>query len=398
VNPSEQKALLLIEKLEAAGYEARFVGGCVRDAVMGRKLGDIDLATTSTPDETTRVLKDAGLQVVPTGIDHGTVTAVVEGVGFEITTLRQDIETDGRHAKVIFTKSWEQDAKRRDFTLNTLSRDKSGKIHDYVGGYQDALDGYIRFVGDARERIKEDYLRILRFFRFQATHGKGLPEEEALKACHEGAAHLKDLSRERVWKELKKLLAANDPYPAYQRMQDCGVAHKILPEGHPQRLEKLVALEGTLKAYARDPMLRLAALTHGEKTESEMLEERFALSNNESKNVSLFLDYSREKESEMGEKEVGRLAYRYGLDKAGKILLLAGVLGAQFDWDFLAKVLEKTHVKTFPLKGEDVLALGLKSGPEVGEILHKVEAWWIENGFTPDRAACLVELKKRAGR
>jgi poly(A) polymerase len=394
VTPSEQKALRLIEILGAANVEARFVGGCVRDAVMGLPTGEIDLAAAATPDEVTAILQKAKVRVEPTGIAHGTITAVIEGTGIEITSLREDIETDGRHAKVTFTKDWEKDAKRRDFTLNSLSRDAKGKLHDYTGGWQDAKDRVIRFVGEPKDRIKEDYLRILRFFRFQATHGTALPAEEALKACHEAAAHLKDLSRERIWKELKKLLAAADPYPAFKMMSDAGVTHKILPEAEAYRLEKLVAVEKHLPDQARDPVLRLAALVHGEKTGAEVLEQRFALSKNETKNLGLLLDFSPEKPGLFEAKNVREMAYRYGADLAGKFLLLGSVLGAQFHWESVVKVLHKWEPISLPIKGDDLLALGVTPGPGMGELLREVEGWWIEADFAPNHTSCLEKAKE----
>ncbi|HVY12810.1 MAG TPA: CCA tRNA nucleotidyltransferase, partial [Alphaproteobacteria bacterium] len=366
--PAEKHALTLIKTLRDAGHETRFVGGCVRDAVLGRKIADIDLASTATPDEVTAALTKAGIRVEPTGLAHGTVTAVIDGMGIEITTLREDVETDGRHARVIFTKDWEKDARRRDFTLNAMFRDAEGKIHDFVGGWQDAQDGYIRFVGDARARIKEDYLRVLRFFRFQATHGKALPDEETLAACHAAAAHLKDLSRERIWKELKKLLAAPNPHPAWKMMSEAGVAQKILPEAHGFRLEQLAQAEKTFSSVAGDPILRLAALVYGDKTEAEALAQRFALSQKEARDLGIFLDFQPEKAAPFSPKKVHALAYLYSTDIAGKFLLLAAVFGAQFDWESAAKVLEKTRPQSFPLKGEDLLALGISPGPRVGEI------------------------------
>jgi poly(A) polymerase len=393
VTPSETKALQLIKILEAANVETRFVGGCVRDEVMGRPVGEIDLAAAATPDEVTSILQKAKVRVEPTGIAHGTVTAVVEGTGIEITSLREDIETDGRHAKVTFTKDWEKDAKRRDFTLNSLSKDASGKLHDYTGGWQDAKDGVIRFVGDPRDRIKEDYLRVLRFFRFQATHGSALPAEEALKACHDAAVHLKDLSRERIWKEFKKLLAAADPYPSFKMMADTGVAQKILPEAQVWRLEKLVEMEKRLPSLAKDPVLRLATLVHGEKTGAEVLEQRFALSKNETKNLGLLLDFSPEKPGLFESKSLREQAYQYGVDLTGKFLLLSGVLGAQFRWESVVEVLHKWEPVSFPLKGEDLLALGVNPGPDMGELLRGIEGWWIEADFAPDRAACLEKAK-----
>jgi poly(A) polymerase len=393
----EQKALQLIQIFGRAGHEARFVGGCVRDAIMGLPIGEIDLACTAPPDEMIEVLTAANIRTEPTGISHGTVMALIEGEGIEITTLREDIETDGRHAKVKFTKDWEVDAKRRDFTMNSLSRDATGKIYDYVGGWQDAHDGYVRFVGEARERIKEDYLRVLRFFRFLATHGKTLPDEVALAACREAAAHLKDLSRERIWKELKKMLSAPYPYKAWQAMQDAGVAQKIIAGSNAERLNTLEGAEKVFASFARDPVLRLAALSHGEITGSETLQEQLALSNKEAKNLSLLLDFNPQKEAPFSDKKLHVLAYRYGIEIAGKFMLLAAVLGVQFDWDSAARVLGSFQPKSFPLKGEDVVAAGFSPGPQVGEILRKIEAWWIEKDFTPGREECLAQIKKVTG-
>jgi poly(A) polymerase len=394
MTPTEQKALRIIQILERAGHEARFVGGCVRDAVMERPIGEVDLATTALPEQVTAILNAAQIRVEPTGIEHGTVTAIVEGTGIEITTLREDIETDGRHAKVTFTKDWAKDAQRRDFTMNALSRDASGKIHDTLGGWQDARDGRVIFAGSPSERIKEDYLRVLRFFRFQATHGRTLPDEAALKACHAAAGHLKDLSRERVWAELKKMLRAPYPYHAWKMMSDAGVGQKILPEAQGARLEKLERAEKVFAGFACDPVLRLAALVHGEPTESETLQTQLALSNKEAKNLSLFLDFSLEDIEPFSAKKTQILAYRHGLEMAGKFMLLSAVLDAQFDWESVASVLQKWEPKTFPLKGDDVVASGVAPGPQVGDFLREVEAWWIDQDFMPDRDACLKKLEK----
>ncbi|MBI3420298.1 MAG: CCA tRNA nucleotidyltransferase, partial [Proteobacteria bacterium] len=298
------------------------------------------------------------------------------------------------------------DARRRDFTLNAMSREAGGKIHDFTGGWQDARDGNIRFVGDPRERIREDTLRILRFFRFLATHGRVLPDEMALAACHEAAGHLKDLSRERIWKELKKLLAAPNPGPVWKMMQDAGVAQKILPEAHGARLEKLAELEKHFFSAALrlrqgfggqgDPLLRLAVLVHGNQTEAEMLQAQFALSHVEARILGFFLDFSPEKQAPFTPKKLHALAYYYGLDITGKFLLMGGVFGAHFDWDSVADVLQKTEVKSFPLKGEDVVGLGVSPGPRVGEILRQTEAWWIDQDLVPDREACLEKASKLA--
>ncbi len=244
----------------AALPEARIAGGAVRDTLAKRPVADIDLATPRRPDQVVAALTEAGIRAVPTGIDHGTVTAVSDGRGFEITTLRRDVQTDGRHAVVDFTDDWRADAARRDFTINALSMTRGGAVFDYFGGIGDLHAGVVRFVGDPARRIAEDYLRILRFFRFHARYASGPPDAAAVAAIRMGVPGLARLSAERVWSELARILAAPDPRGAVALMAELGVLAMVVPEGaDPERLARVVAA-----GAPADPVLRLAALLVGD--------------------------------------------------------------------------------------------------------------------------------------
>ncbi len=395
----EQHALQLIEYLVKAGHEARFVGGAVRDALLGIPVSDVDLATTAHPEEVTKVLGQAGIKVVPTGIAHGTVTAVLGGKGYEITTLRRDIETDGRHAVVAYTNNWQEDAARRDFTMNAMSRDASGNIYDYFGGLDDAKAGRVKFVGDAAARISEDALRMLRFFRFYAWHGKTEPDAATMQAIEFSAPLLKNLSRERVWKETKKLLCAPNPSDAWMLMLKHHVVAEFFALGtNLKTLCNLLSYEHVrLTRKDFNPILRMAALLHGQKTNAPAMKEHFALSLDETQKLALFLKNPLDGQGETDVMTLSFALHRYGLDLTEEFLVLSMAQGVQFNWESARGVLENWQPKTFPLKGEDVLALlsqvGLPPGPRVGEILHAVEAWWVAQNFVPDHAACITKAK-----
>lgn len=410
-------ALRLIDVLEEAGHATRIVGGAVRDALLGRVVKDIDLATTATPQQVMDVLQNAGIKVAPTGLQHGTVTAILDHKGYEITTLRADVKTDGRHAEVAFTDDWAVDAQRRDFTINALYRDRNGKIYDYVDGLDDIHARRVRFVGTPATRITEDYLRILRFFRFQASVACELPDAATLTALEEYAPQLKTLSRERVWAELKKLLAAPDPSDAWMLMMQ----HRILPHLFPEadRLATLCSLisyehmrsaqrssagEGVNEGDEAkkvpplpNPLLRLAALLVGKKITAEDIQARFALSAEETRKLGLYLANPLVFHGQFDLQSLSFCLYRYGFDLTEEFMLLAQASAAAFHWESARLVLEKWVPKSYPLKGEDILALGLQPGPRVGEILNAVESWWMAQNFVPDRAACLAEAKKRIG-
>lgn len=399
MHPSEQHALQLIETLAKAGHETRFVGGAVRDALLGLKVAEVDLATTAHPDVVTKVLEAAGIKVVPTGISHGTVTAVVAGKGIEITTLRRDVETDGRHATVQYTDDWQEDAARRDFTMNAMSRDAAGKIYDYFGGLADAKAGRIKFVGDAGERMKEDALRLLRYFRFYAWLGKTAPDDATMRAIEVAAPTLKNLSRERVWKEIKKLLAAPNPSDSWMLMLKHNVVPEFFPEGkNLKTLCNLISYEHVRRVGKEaNPLLRLAALLDGEKIDAAALKNRFALSGEETQKMGQFLKNplsgNGAGKSETDFATLSFALHRYGLDLTEEFLVLNMACGAQFNWESARDMLENWQPKTFPLNGDDLLAMGLPPGPRVGEVLHNVEAWWVAQNFVPDHAACIQKAK-----
>jgi len=386
--------------LEAAGGAgcARFVGGCVRNAVMNRPADDIDIATTLLPDQVVGALKAAGLKAVPTGIDHGTVTAVAGGKPFEITTLRRDVETDGRRAVVAFTTDWSEDAQRRDFCLNALYCDADGNLFDPTGeGLADAKAGRIVFVGDADTRIREDALRILRFFRFQAWYGQGEPDAEALAACARQKDLIVHLSAERVSKELLKLLAADDPRLAMRLMAASGVLAVALPEARELgRFERLVEIE-TEQLFQCDPDLRLGALLPDDPDIGRACAERLRLANAQRERLSAMLGTTPAIRSWMSPKEARRLVYQLGANVVCDRVLLAWAASdrpaATTQWRALLPMAQSWPRPTFPLTGEEVMAAGVPRGPLVGAVLREVEAWWIDNDFISDKLSIVERLK-----
>jgi len=387
--------LAVIAALQAAGGRdaARFVGGCVRDALLARDGPDmdIDVATPLTPDAVVGALTRAGLKAVPTGIEHGTITAVAHGRPVEITTLRRDVVTDGRHAVVAFTDDWGEDAARRDFRLNALYADPGGTLHDPTGcGVDDALAGRVVFVGDPATRITEDYLRILRFFRFFAHYGQGPADAAAVAACAALKAGLDGLSAERVSKELLKLLAAPDPRPAVGLMAGTGVLAAVLPEaGSLDRFEGLVALgsEGT------DPVLRLAALLDG--PVGEAVARRLRLPNRVRDRLAAACAVVPQISPGLTEAEVRRCIWRSGAEAVRDRMRLARALQPSEAWAALTAVADHWTPPAFPVTGDDVVAAGTPPGPAVGRRLKALEDWWLAADFQPDRAALLAELKAR---
>ncbi len=395
----------VIAALQAAGGPgvARFVGGCVRDALLGRDAPDIDIdvATPLTPDAVVRALEAAGLRAVPTGIEHGTVTAVAFGRPVEITTLRRDVETDGRHAVVAFTEDWAQDAARRDFRLNALYADPDGTLHDPTGcGVDDALAGRVVFVGDPAARIREDYLRVLRFFRFFAHYGRGPADPAAAAACGALRAGLSGLSAERVAKELLKLLAAPDPRPAVRLMETTGVLAALLPEaGSVDRFEGLVALG----APGADPALRLAALLPADAPAEAgaALARRLRLPNALRDRLAALAAPGPALSPAMSPADLRRALWRLGAAAGSDRARLAwAAVGdpASADWRRLAEAAQAWTPPVFPVTGADVLAAGATPGPAVGRVLQTLEADWLAQDFRPDRAALLARLADLAGK
>lgn len=368
----------------AALPEVRVVGGAVRDILTGREITEVDLATPRTPEQVTQALHVAGLRAVPTGLEHGTVTAVIDGRGFEVTTLRRDVETDGRHAVVAFTDDWREDAARRDFTINAMSMTRDGAVFDYFGGIADVRAGVVRFVGDPATRIAEDYLRILRFFRFFARYSSRPADAVALAAIRAGVQGLAGLSVERVWSELARILSALDPRAAIALMAELGVLQAILPEGADTvRLARLVEA-----GAPADPLLRLAALLAGD---AGALAARLRLSVAERDRLIAL------RSGPVPQPADDDAALRRVLADTELALLidrswLAG--GAAPEWVAVRQRLAALPRPVFPLEGRDVLALGEPEGQRVGALLRAVRQWWLDGGCVAGRQACVDELAK----
>ena len=363
--------------------KARYVGGAVRDTLLGIPVKDVDIATPLEPQAVMQRLKDAGIQVVPTGIEHGTVTAVLPGGPVEITTLRHDVSTDGRRATVTFASDWQDDAARRDFTINALYADPAnGEIFDWFGGLDDLAARRVRFIGDPHQRIREDHLRILRYFRFQARFGSVPADAPSESACAELAATLKGLSRERVGMEMMNLLSLADPAPTVARMAELGVLEVVLPEADVAALAALVA-EESRQQIAPDALRRLAALLPADVQLAEAVASRFRLSGAQKKRLALAAA------RDGAERDARPLAYRLGRDCALDRLLIAGADAAALDgW----------VIPEFPLKGGEIVARGIKAGPEVARVLRQVESGWIAAGFADAVIPALLdaELSERA--
>jgi poly(A) polymerase len=333
---------------------------------------------------------------VPTGLDHGTVTAVANSKGYEITTLRRDVETFGRRAKVAFTVDWKSDASRRDFTFNALYADATGKIYDYFGGMKDLVAGRVRFIGNASDRIHEDVLRILRFFRFYAWYGRGTPDKEALTACKKLAPLLPQLSAERVWKELGRLLLAVDPGASLLLMEKCGVLSRLLPEGkHVKRLAKLVRLERIYSAPANH-LRRLSVILKTSEMEAKDLAKRLRFSLKETKELAVLAKLVRVLPLNMDQKALRRLMHAEGAERVRDGLLVMAASGAQVDLKTALAVVKAWESPVFPVHGQDIVDLGVPAGPRVGKILRAVEGWWQERDFRPARSACLGEARRLA--
>ncbi|GBQ62577.1 CCA tRNA nucleotidyltransferase [Komagataeibacter swingsii] len=367
--------------------DARLVGGAVRDLLCGRAVADIDLASPHAPDMVMARLEQAGMRVVPTGLSHGTVTAVLDGHPFEITTLRRDEETDGRHATVAWTHDWREDAARRDFTMNAMSCDSAGVVHDYFNGRADLAAGRVRFVGDARLRITEDALRILRFFRFQARYGGDAPEPEAMAAITALSGMIDRLSVERVWAEMRRILVGPHVVRTLAQMHDAGVLAHVLPEGYDiGRLGRLLACGAPAEA-----VLRLAALVSGDVAAvARRLKlsraDGAALARTRGEPVPLPGMGADVLAPMLADHALRDLSWRAWLRQAD----LAGQRSAA--WDGLRAMLDGMEKPVFPLAGRDVMATGRASGAMVGRVLAQVRQWWLENGCTAGHAACVARM------
>jgi poly(A) polymerase len=351
--------------------DARIVGGAVRDTLAGRPVADIDMATPQAPVHVMVALKQAGLKVVPTGLAHGTVTAIVEGVPFEVTTLRRDVATDGRRATIAYTEDWREDAARRDFTINALSADPMRlEVYDYFGGEADLAARRVRFIGDPLTRIAEDHLRILRFFRFHARFGEGDPDPVGLEACAARANDLMALSRERIADELIKLLALPEPAPTVRLMVERGIFRPVLPEideTGAARLERLVEREAEVGAVP-DPLRRLAALLPTDPEVAAAVAARLRLSNKAQRRL-----VTAARSDPPAAPEV--LAYRLGRDEAVDRILLGNAHPATL------RALDGWKRPRLAVGGGDLIAMGLEAGPVVARTLQAIEREWAEGGF-----------------
>ena len=378
--PSLQRVFSIIAD---AGGEARVAGGAVRDAILKVPVTEVDLATTLPPERVIEIFIAAGLKAHPTGIEHGTVTVVIDHQPYEVTTLRHDVETDGRRAKVKFTSDWQADALRRDFTMNALYCDARGKIYDFTDGYRDILRKRIIFVGSPAKRIVEDYLRILRFFRFHARFGKGAPDKAGLAACVRYRKGLDTLSAERIRQEMFKLLAAPGAVPSLKLMAKCGILAHLLPYTEDWRI---------IGRLPPDPLLRLAALSAGPKA----MKERWRISNAEEKRLDAISSLTAPSPS-LRRNEQRAVLYRMGGDAWRDLVRIGWARSkASLDdpsWKRLLRLPDRWPVPSLPVAGRDLIAAGLNPGPEFGLTLRQLEDWWLAADFKPGKD----ELLKRLG-
>lgn len=440
---TNQAARRIMDAARANGGEARIVGGAVRDALLGRTAHEIDFACTLPPEKMMDVLAKQGIKTVPTGIEFGTITAVIDGQGYEITTLRRDVDTDGRHATVAFTDDWQGDAARRDFTMNALYLDTAGKLYDYFGGQKDAAEGRVHFIGDAAQRIQEDVLRILRFFRFYAWFGRGVIDAEGLAACRAAAGLIPQLSVERVWREIMKLLAADQPAASWRLMCDAEILAAILPEAaNVARLESLLKTEQRYE-IPPSPLRRLAALLedsvanlaqknpsppggrlgggsartfceepdHSRKpststpplpppqgegnTQSQSLAMRLKLSKREAMKLQQLMALPPLLNGKFDPIPFRRALYEYGVDDARDAALLNAARHPGLDLEPALAVAAGWDNPVFPLQGQDLLKLGMAAGPAMGQLLQALEGEWIAADFKPTREECLAMARQR---
>jgi poly(A) polymerase len=396
---SDVRLQRVLAALSADGGEARIAGGTVRNALLDEPVSDMDVATTEVPARVVELARRAGLEVHPTGLDHGTVTVVAkDGDGpkpFEVTTLRIDVETYGRHAQVAFTDDWAADARRRDFTMNALYCDGAGTVFDPVGGFPDIIERRVRFVGKAEERIREDFLRILRFFRFQARYGHGDPDADGLAACVALQEGLETLSAERVRQEMLKLLVASGAVPVLRVMVETGIAARILPTGHDlARVARMAGIDAQ-QGLEPDPVLRLAALAVARPDDAATLRRALRLSNAEYGRLQHLAQSVpptpglRDNERRIVLYQMGRPGYRDAVRFAWS--MDQGTFTAE-DWGELLRLPEDWIVPRFPVRGADLANRGVPAGPEMGRLLKRLEDWWMAAGFPADKHAVLEQL------
>ncbi|MEM7636173.1 MAG: CCA tRNA nucleotidyltransferase [Pseudomonadota bacterium] len=381
----------VFQAISRAGGDARIVGGAVRNALLGEPVHDIDIATTLTPEQLVGAARAAGLKTVATGIEHGTVTVISDGSSFEVTTLRHDVETDGRKAKVAFTDDWAADAARRDFTLNALYCSADGEVFDPVGGIADLHARTVRFVGDPHRRIREDYLRILRFFRFVSQYGRGEVDADGLAACMLLQDGLKQLSRERIGQETRKLLCGRRAGEVVKMMNEAGINRTLFgADMDAALLASVIALAGSQGITPDYTTLLAAALPLGADEQSELLR----LPNVQARSLR-DVQSALPPSPALRDSERKVVLYQTGTETWKQAVLLAWARDADAgdkDWAGLYALPEQWEIPTFPVTGSDILAIGVEAGPRVGEALKALEDWWVAGGFTADRDELLARL------
>jgi poly(A) polymerase len=381
----------LLDVLDRDGEEARVVGGAVRNALFGVPIAEIDVATTAVPEEVVKRVTAAGFKPVPTGIEHGTVTVVIDKHPFEVTTLRKDVETYGRHAKVEFGRNWQADAERRDFTINALSAIRDGTVYDYAGGLDDLSQRRVRFIGDPNKRIAEDYLRILRFFRFHAAYGSGHLDTAGLAACIAGRDGLDQLSRERVRMEVMKLLVAPHAAPTLTAMNDAGLLLRVLG-GVPYLASfgNMVKVEATTGAEP-NAVRRLGALGVAIAEDAERLWQKLRLANSEHERLASMAEGWRRISPVYGEKAAKALLYHLRPQQFSDHALLgwarSNATSHDAEWNALTTLPQRWTAPVFPLKAADFMKRGVPQGPVLGAVIAAAEQAWIMAGFPGDHAA-----------
>lgn len=383
--------------LNRDGHEARVVGGAIRNALLGLPVGDVDFAATPLPADVMRFAAEAGLKPVPTGIDHGTITVVAKGVPYEVTTLRQDVETHGRRATVAFTRDWAADAARRDFTINALYAAADGKVIDPLGGLPDIAARRVRFINSARERIREDYLRILRFFRFTADYSDGVPDADGLAACIVERAGLARLSAERIRAEMLRIMVTRKPMAAILPMAETGLLVSLLGGVvYPGHFERLVTLEAMLGAEPV-PIRRLAALAVRIKEDAARLRGRLRLSNAEAARLESMAALAPVMHSGCEERQARVVLYRLGRAAfQDRVLIAWSKSGDAADdaWRGLYALPQSWAPPCFPIKGQDLTGYGFKPGPQLGAALRVLEEKWIASDFALSREELLGALER----
>lgn len=383
----DHETSLIIDAIEEFGGEARLVGGCVRDSILQRDVHDIDLATNLLPDQAIKALKLRNIKTIPTGLKHGTITAILNQRSFEITTLRHDVKCDGRHAKVEFTNNWQTDASRRDFTFNALYANKHGHIYDYFGGIEDLKAQRLNFIGNAEDRIKEDYLRILRAFRFHAKICVGDLSDEILSVCKKHSHMIQNLSGERIRDEILKLLECNDPFPTLKSMQESDVLQKIIPK------EVKCEILSSPLLFGADALVKLALLlrtTEDRQNLGEYISKFLRLSNRQRKKLLFLL--SNDIKTELSEKEQKKYISLFGKELYCDLVKICGVeSGANVDeYISFAKVFD---IPKFPLSGDDLISIGHQPGKSLGRNLELLKQHWEDSSYTLTKEELVLYAK-----